>query len=79
MTIELKPKDYKSDIKPVWCPGCGHFAILSALTKALAYLKIPKHQIGFISVKFQSGLCPTAFKLTAKPTLKQMIKQKLRQ
>lgn len=49
MTIELKPKDYKSDIKPVWCPGCGHFAILSALTKALAYLKIPKHQIGFVS------------------------------
>lgn len=49
MSIELKPKDYKSDIKPVWCPGCGHFSILSALTKALAYLKIPRHQIGFVS------------------------------
>ncbi len=23
---QLKPKDFKSDIKPVWCPGCGDFA-----------------------------------------------------
>jgi len=49
MTSMVKPKDYKSDIQPVWCPGCGHFAVLSALTKALAYLQIPKHQVGFVS------------------------------
>jgi len=36
----LKPKDYKSDIKPVWCPGCGDFSVLAAITKALAALKI---------------------------------------
>ena len=33
----VKAKDYKSSIKPVWCPGCGHFAVLTAITKALAY------------------------------------------
>ncbi len=49
MTLPIKPKAYKSEIKPVWCPGCGHFSVLSALTKALAYLQIPKHKIGFIS------------------------------
>lgn len=49
MTISMKAKDYKSGIKPIWCPGCGHFAVLSALTKALAHLKIPKHQVGFVS------------------------------
>jgi len=49
MSIELKAKDYKSAIKPVWCPGCGHFSILSALTKALAYLQIARHEIAFIS------------------------------
>ena len=36
--LALKAKDYKSEIKPIWCPGCGHFAVLSAVTKALAHL-----------------------------------------
>ncbi len=35
----LQARDYKSDIKPIWCPGCGHYAVLSALTKALAHLR----------------------------------------
>ncbi|PLY12352.1 MAG: 2-oxoglutarate synthase [Sedimenticola sp.] len=47
--IPLKAKDYKSEIKPVWCPGCGHFAVLSALTKALAYLALPREQTALIS------------------------------
>lgn len=32
----LKPKAYKSGVKPIWCPGCGHYGILNAITKALA-------------------------------------------
>lgn len=35
----LKPKAYKSTIKPIWCPGCGHYSVLNALTKALAALE----------------------------------------
>jgi 2-oxoglutarate ferredoxin oxidoreductase subunit beta len=34
--IQFKPGDYKSDLKPVWCPGCGDFGVLSALYRALA-------------------------------------------
>lgn len=45
----LKPKDYKSALKPVWCPGCGDFAVLSALTKALAHLKLKSENVGIIS------------------------------
>ena len=45
----LKAKDYKSDIKPVWCPGCGDFAVLSAVTKALAYLQLAKERVAMIS------------------------------
>jgi 2-oxoglutarate ferredoxin oxidoreductase subunit beta len=45
----LKAKDYKSDIKPVWCPGCGHFAVLSAATKALAHLQLPKERVALVS------------------------------
>ncbi|MEA3277078.1 MAG: 2-oxoacid:ferredoxin oxidoreductase subunit beta [Pseudomonadota bacterium] len=45
----LKAKDYKSQTKPVWCPGCGHFAVLSAITRALAYLRLPKDEVALVS------------------------------
>ncbi|MCP4407508.1 MAG: 2-oxoacid:ferredoxin oxidoreductase subunit beta [Gammaproteobacteria bacterium] len=47
--LKPRPKHYKSDIKPVWCPGCGHFAVLSALTKALAHLALPREQVALVS------------------------------
>jgi 2-oxoglutarate ferredoxin oxidoreductase subunit beta len=43
------PKDYKSEIKPVWCPGCGDFAVLNAITKALAFLELPREQAALIT------------------------------
>ena len=48
-TVALKAKDYKSDVKPIWCPGCGHFAVLSAVTKALAHLGLAKEQVAVVS------------------------------
>lgn len=45
----LRAVDYKSEIKPIWCPGCGHYAVLSALTKALAYLQLPKEDVAVVS------------------------------
>ena len=45
----LKPKDYKSDIKPIWCPGCGDFAVLSAITKALAFKELPREDVALIT------------------------------
>ncbi len=44
-----RAKDYKSGIKRVWCPGCGHFAVLSAVTKTLAYLQLRKEDVAMIS------------------------------
>jgi 2-oxoglutarate/2-oxoacid ferredoxin oxidoreductase subunit beta len=32
----LKPKDYRSEIVPTWCPGCGDFGVVGALAKAYA-------------------------------------------
>ncbi|HEX9162398.1 MAG TPA: 2-oxoacid:ferredoxin oxidoreductase subunit beta [Thermoanaerobaculia bacterium] len=37
--FKFTPNEYKSDLKPVWCPGCGDFGVLNALYKALADLK----------------------------------------
>ncbi|MGD8578840.1 MAG: thiamine pyrophosphate-dependent enzyme, partial [Lysobacterales bacterium] len=33
----------------VWCPGCGDFAVLNALTKALAYLELPREEVALIT------------------------------
>lgn len=33
-------KDYRVDIKPNWCPGCGDFSVLAAIQKAAANLQI---------------------------------------
>ena len=49
MTSQLTVKDYKSAIKPVWCPGCGDFAVLSSITKALVELQLPKEDVAVIS------------------------------
>jgi 2-oxoglutarate/2-oxoacid ferredoxin oxidoreductase subunit beta len=45
----LQWKDYKSEAEVIWCPGCGDFAVLSALYHALAQLQIPRHQIAIVS------------------------------
>ena len=51
MTVQttLTAQDFKSDVKPIWCPGCGDYAVLSAVTKALAELNVPREQIAFVS------------------------------
>ena len=53
----LVPRDYKSDIKPIWCPGCGDFAVLNAITKALAFLELPREQAALITgIGWSSGI-----------------------
>ncbi|MBC7950710.1 MAG: 2-oxoacid:ferredoxin oxidoreductase subunit beta [Rhodospirillaceae bacterium] len=42
-------KDFKSDIKPVWCPGCGDYAVLSSITKAFADLELEPHKTSVVS------------------------------
>jgi len=35
-----KPTDYKSDLKPIWCPGCGDYGVLASLYRAFAELDL---------------------------------------
>ncbi|PYN97623.1 MAG: 2-oxoacid:ferredoxin oxidoreductase subunit beta [Candidatus Rokuibacteriota bacterium] len=42
-------KDFESDQDVRWCPGCGDYAILSAVQKFMPDLDIPKENIVFIS------------------------------
>jgi 2-oxoglutarate ferredoxin oxidoreductase subunit beta len=42
-------KDFESDQDVRWCPGCGDYAILSAIQKTMPELAIPKEDIVFVS------------------------------
>jgi 2-oxoglutarate ferredoxin oxidoreductase subunit beta len=45
----LAAKDFKSDYKPVWCPGCGDYSVLVAITKALAALGLRPENVAVVS------------------------------
>jgi 2-oxoglutarate ferredoxin oxidoreductase subunit beta len=46
---ELQPKDYASDQEVRWCPGCGDYAILKAVQKALAEDGARRERTVFVS------------------------------
>lgn len=47
--VALKPKDYKSEVTPIWCPGCGDFGDLAAFTQALSQMKIDPKDLCIVS------------------------------
>ncbi|MBI4284118.1 MAG: 2-oxoacid:ferredoxin oxidoreductase subunit beta [Chloroflexi bacterium] len=49
--------DY-AGLKPAWCPGCGNFGILRALSRALVELGIEPHQLLLVSGIGQAGKLP---------------------
>lgn len=48
-TVQYKAKDFASDQEVRWCPGCGDYAILKAVQRAMPELGIDKKDITFIS------------------------------
>ncbi len=43
-------QNYKHpDIRPVWCPGCGDYAVLNAVRKAFAELQLKPEEISVVS------------------------------
>ena len=41
--------DYRGALKPIWCPGCGDFAVLNALLRALGKKQIPPSDLVFVA------------------------------
>ena len=41
--------DYKSALRPVWCPGCGDYGVLTSLLKAFAELNLEPENIALVS------------------------------
>jgi 2-oxoglutarate ferredoxin oxidoreductase subunit beta len=48
-TPKYTKKDFESDQDVRWCPGCGDYAILSAIQKSMPDLGVPRENIVFIS------------------------------
>jgi 2-oxoglutarate ferredoxin oxidoreductase subunit beta len=49
MAVALQPAAFKSDYKPIWCPGCGDYSVLSAFTKAFAMVGKKPEEIVVVS------------------------------
>ncbi len=45
----MKAKDYRTELTPVWCTGCGDYGVLKGLTQALADLEIVPDKLAVIS------------------------------
>jgi 2-oxoglutarate ferredoxin oxidoreductase subunit beta len=38
--VERGAKDYRTDLKPIWCAGCGDYGVVNAVVKAFMKLQI---------------------------------------
>ena len=47
--VGLNSASFKSPYKPIWCPGCGDYTVLSSVTKALATMGVPPKDCAVVS------------------------------
>ena len=49
IALKLTAKDFKSDQEVRWCPGCGDYAILAAVQRALPDMDVVREKTVFVS------------------------------
>ncbi|MBI9107718.1 MAG: 2-oxoacid:ferredoxin oxidoreductase subunit beta [Spirochaetales bacterium] len=48
--MKITPQAYRKEaVKPIWCPGCGDYAVLSALQKSFSALSLKPEEIIMVS------------------------------
>ena len=47
--LEYTPRDFSSDQEVKWCPGCGDYAILKAVQKAMPLIGKKREDVVFVS------------------------------
>jgi 2-oxoglutarate ferredoxin oxidoreductase subunit beta len=55
---KLTVKDLKSDVKPIWCPGCGDYGVLSSVMKVIVDLRLDPASVAVVSGIGCSGRFP---------------------
>lgn len=66
---QLTARDFKGQVDPDWCPGCGDFGVLSALQRACAELGLRPHEILTVSGIGCSSNLPGYFNANGMHTL----------
>jgi 2-oxoglutarate ferredoxin oxidoreductase subunit beta len=56
--LNLKLNDLRSDVKPIWCPGCGDYGVLSSVMRTIIDLKLDPSHVAVISGIGCSGRFP---------------------
>jgi 2-oxoglutarate ferredoxin oxidoreductase subunit beta len=56
--VKLSVKDLKSDVKPIWCPGCGDYGVLSAVMKVMVDMQLDPASVAVVSGIGCSGRFP---------------------
>jgi len=46
---KIEMKDFKPEVPPDWCPGCGDFGVLNALFQACAEIDLPPRELLVVS------------------------------
>ena len=47
--VQLTARDFKGQVDPDWCPGCGDFGVLNSIQRACAELGLRPHEILTVS------------------------------
>jgi 2-oxoglutarate ferredoxin oxidoreductase subunit beta len=55
---QLKVGDLKSDVKPIWCPGCGDYGVLNNIMKVIVDLRLDPASVAVVSGIGCSGRFP---------------------
>lgn len=65
MTLVVDLEDYASPVAPAWCPGCGNFAILNAIKRALVEANLAPHEVVIYSGIGQASKLPDYMKVNS--------------
>jgi len=60
--MKLTVQHFRSGVKPIWCPGCGDFSVLSSFYKTLVDLNLPSEKVAIASGIGCSGRFPAFVK-----------------
>ncbi len=58
---QVQKQNYKSNVKPIWCAGCGDFGVNAAINKALSDLGLQKSNVMIVSGIGCSSAMPHTF------------------
>ncbi len=65
----VEVRDYSNQVSTAWCPGCGDFAILNAVKRALPKAGLKPHQVLLVSGIGQASKLPDYVRANALTTL----------